>query len=500
MSQKPVYQGTMASYQALPWNIKQYYSPPVETPEGYKYQSSKMVTSQPLPENPVTRTGKYKSPQEVLAITTHEEVTFVPKTYEVPTVLFGPKKEYYDPSTGVMQEELMTRQGEKILVTVNPNLEGPKTASPHEQAASSGLGLATVVATGAAIPVAGAGGVVAVGVAEGAKVGLTGEHLTPDEAIAAAGVGELAALTAMGVTQKYVKPRVERNIGYSYREAVENQQLWEPSALQRVGMKLTGAKTPRLAQELVGAKEAPPVNFRMLNQKTLGASEEAYFWDMPTPRSSEVYAARVAGSRAKTWAGEHLINRVSGGLSYSLVQVELERQVSPELPYIPNEPYITEALNVGVVPLGPAVFGGLLAVLQPQRLSQKQRVVQRQSLSQQLVSRQELISESRQDEIVNQILNQDQIQSQQVSLRQQEALTQSQMQTQVQKQKQSQMAVQDVLNFTPNFQVANIPSLPTDFGLTGFGRPAPRRRLIGKKKVWEFPVADPKKVMRELGL
>lgn len=483
MSSKPVYQGTYVQYQKLPQEVKQYYSPPVATPPGY--QVEKVETVYPKQVYGVTY-GTQSQPQPRQP---YEQVTFTPVAKEVPTSLFGPKTEYYDPKTGVFTEELTTRQGEKIYVAVNPKAEGPKTASPHEQAAQTGLGLVSVVAVGAAVPVAGAVGLGAVGTAEAVKLGIVGEHLTPSEAISAAGIGELAAIGAMAGAQA-LKPRVERSLEASYRESVENTQLWKPSLTQKVGIKVTGAQPPRLAQEIVGAGEAPPVSFAMLQKGTISSQEEAYFWDMPTPKSSEVYVARVLGSRAKTWAGEQLIKRVSGGLSYALIQQELTQKVEPEIPFIPEAPSIKKAVSTMPSRASLLLPATALVLFQPLKSLSRQQ------------TRQSLMLKSEHAMLTEKSLAASQTQAQ--SQVQRQIQQQSQALVQLKKQVLSQQSIQEevkqlapTISSLPKFKAPAFPELP------GGGRGGryfePNIRFTGFGRVHRrYPIKSAKELLKEL--
>lgn len=385
-----------------------------EAPEGYKVVSVQEVETSKIPlkgrEEP---TGK------------GYEVTYAPIEYEVPTQLFGPKTEYYDPKTGVMKEELTTRQGKKIYVIVDPRLKGGKTASPHESTAISGLGLTTVVATGVTSPVLGVAGLGGVGVAETAKVTLTGKHLTPEEAIGAAGVAQLIVGGAMAGA-KALQPRVQRSIDASYRQSVESQSLYKPSFLQRLGMKVTGAKQPSLAQEIVGAGEPRGVTLQMLKEgKTLG-SEEAYFWDVPTPKSAQMYVRQAP--RTSAWVETTLVKRVYLEGLFTLpvstrVLVETKPELKPDMPHIPSAPAITRAINVLPSALRVAPFLAVASVplevtksKRVQRLLQKQRTLQRQDLLQRTVQKEAEVQTQReeqaQDQVQQQIVRQQQQQSQ----------------------------------------------------------------------------------------
>lgn len=311
-------------------------------------------TKQPQPSSPLPSNIFIRQEQESEWQPIEES-----RQVEVPTQLFGPKVSYYNPATGVMTEQLTSRQGEKVFVEVKPATAqeiwgGKASLSPHTQSAVSGLGLSTVVATGVALPVVGATGIAAVGVGEGVKRGLTGKDLTLEEAISVAGIGELTAVTALSMRQA-LQPKIQTKIDASYRKAIESQKLYKPSLAERLYMKMAGVKPTRLASELVGAGESPPISFKMLQKGTVSADQEAYFWDSPTPRSSEVYVAKVIGSRAKMWAGERLINRVSGGLSYALIQQEITQKVEPKLPYIPREPEIRNVQTPSIKPFIPII-------------------------------------------------------------------------------------------------------------------------------------------------
>ncbi len=400
------------------------------TPQGYQLKSVKPQLS-PYPSGHVG----VKPVKEYVA-------TYTPVQKEVPTSAFGPKVSYYNPSTGVMTEQVVTRKGEKIFVTADLS-GGPP--SPHTRMALTGFGLATTTSVGVAIPIVGAGGLGAVGVGEGIKRVTTGKDLTVEEAVSLAGIGELGTAGLLSA-RSALYPRVQRSVDASYRIAVENQQLFKPSLVQKVGMRFTGVKPSGLASELVGAGESPPLSFRMLQQGRLNAIEEDYFWSNPTPRSSEVYAARVAGSRAKMWAGEQLIRRVSGGLSYSLIQRELEHPLERKIPFTPE---ITRAISVRPEGAKALLFSSYAVgtTTQPKLL---QRTMQRQKL----------IRKS--DTAL--------VQAQTLDLDQSQALRQEQKQIQGLVQQQRQMQTQTQKQKLDTQLVPNIPTTVTYPKLTGFPR------------------------------
>ena len=346
-----------------------------QTPEGYVFGG---IHQEKVPIQGPLRPG------ETQKYATRYIATYYPEVKEVwaSKSLFGPQ--VTRPASEAEKQALYKRM-----------IAGEDVSQSAEQRALTGLGIATTTAVGVTVPIAGATGLGFVVGGEGVKRAITGKDLTVEEAVALAGVGELSAVTALSVRQS-LQPRFQAKIDASFQKAVENQQLYKPSLTEKLYMRSFGAKVPRLAQEVVGAGESPPVSFKMLQKGKLGAEEEAYFWGSPTPRSSEVYVAKVGGSRAKTWAGEQLIKRVSGGLSYSLIQREIQKPLSRELPYIPKEPALTEAVDVSAQGAKAASLLGITlasAIQKPkilQRALQRGELQKRSELSQRLVQSQEL--------------------------------------------------------------------------------------------------------------
>jgi hypothetical protein len=224
-------------------------------------------------------------------------------------------------------------------------------------------------------------------------------------------IGEIVGYGAGKISTR-AKSYVQRNIEAAYRQSVESGTLFSPSILQRVGMKLTDVHVPRIAPEIVGADLPPPISFKTLQQGAFGAPEEAYFWDLPTPKSSEVYVAAAPGSRAKMWASETLIRRVSGGLSFAQVEPELlyERQrLAPKMPYIPSEPDIATGSKT-ILPKGAFSIAALSALGSLQRTAllqqQKQRIenIQITALRQEQSQIQESIQTQKQVQRENQAM------------------------------------------------------------------------------------------------
>ena len=332
-------------------------------------------------------------------------------------------------------------------------LAGENTYQSLEQRALTGFGLATTTAVGITIPLAGATGLGFVAGGEGVKRIITGKGLTLEEAISLAGIGELSAITALSVRQT-LQPRAQARLDTSYRKAIENQELYQPSFSDRLLMKATGARPTRLAQEVVGAGESPPVSFKMLQKGNLGAEAESYFWDNPTPRSSQVYAAKVGSSRAKMWVGEHLIRRVSGGLSYAQIQREIEKPLDRELPFIPKEPLLTKALDVGARGVSSSSILALSATIRTvavQKPRTLQRTLQRQQLRQRSNTVQSLVQ------------SQELSQTQQQSLRQRTAIIQTQSLSQALKTQQKP------INFAPLLPKANFRKLSPPIPRLGSG-------------------------------
>jgi len=189
------------------------YAPaPVVPPEGYEVASVKTVVTGPKP--PMTVQQALHPPAvEQVTVTTFK----AKEPEEVATSLFGPKVSYYDPATGKITEELVTRKGELIYVTRKQAtaaevLSGRAVPSPQEQQAILGLSLASTAATGVAVPKLGAFALGGLGVAETAKVGITGKHLTVEEAVVAAGVSQLVGYGVMSLAP-YAKTAYSKLVG-----------------------------------------------------------------------------------------------------------------------------------------------------------------------------------------------------------------------------------------------------------------------------------------------
>lgn len=291
--------------------------------------------------------------------------TYQPKQYEVPTSLFGLGTGTYNPVTGEMTEELTTRTGQKITLDASASLAevvaGQASLSPNVQMAYTGMNLATVTGVGVGVPVAGVGGLLAVGAGEAVKKGFTGQDLTIPEAVGLAGIGELGVLVGGNIAKSVLAPKVQTRVDTSYKAAVEQGQLYTPSLVEKIGMKITGVNPSGLAQEIVGAGDPIPVSFRMLQQDAVPGD---YFWSMPTPRSSEVFAARTPSLIGKSWAGEHWIKHVSGGLSFAQVQREISKPIEFKLPYVPEAVSRSITVTGGGVQasqLFPSLTGGLFS-------------------------------------------------------------------------------------------------------------------------------------------
>ena len=361
------------------------------------------------------------------------------------------------------------------------NAEAPPNADYSAQnRAVTGFGLATTTAVGVGIPLAGATGLGFVGGGEAIKYGTTGQHLTVEEAVGLASVGESVYAATM-LTRSALQPRVQAKIDASYRAAVENQQLYRPTLMEKIMMGATGATSPHLAQEIVAAGEAPPLSFKMLQQGAISADEEAYFWDNPTPKSSEVYATKTGSANVKTWIGEHLIKSVSGGLSYSLIQQDLQKPklLERKLPYIPSAPEITGAVDVQ--PIGMTSSGLALEVMAPK---------QQTRLTQLSIQRSSLVQESTQAYSLAEELAE--VQQQRTSLIPIEMMMTRQTQVQVQKTQQGNI-----------FSWPSTPTMlnPPYFGGGSQGRESPfydffmpSREVLGKR-TRHYPIMSAKRVL-----
>ena len=154
-----------------------------------------------------------------------------------------------------------------------------RSMSGAESRAISGLTLGTVVATGIALPFAGVSGLIVTSVAEGVKYGITREHLTVDEALTVASLGQLASIGAMAVvrspkvsgqaqaklTESYEKhamnvesymeatnyPAGEKLTAYALEHGEPLPGVWRPTTSQRIIMKVTGATPSKPASGVV---------------------------------------------------------------------------------------------------------------------------------------------------------------------------------------------------------------------------------------------------------
>lgn len=246
----------------------------------------------------------------------------------------------------------------------------------------------------------------------GSTVGYVTSGFRPEGALYGAGYGALfgvgSEIIGYGIgkaaprVKASLQPRMQQSVDLSYRKAVESFTKYKPSIAERLYLKSGWAKIPSLATEIVGAGEASPIGFKVYEDmpyaegKSVKAFQgkyfdpESYFWDMPTPKTTQLYTTktyggRAVGSRVKTWAGEKLIKSVSGGMSYALIQEQLQeirlKPLERNMPYIPSAPSITEVAAPsaqGVQMVGTAVFEGLKPkVSQVQRLSSRQTTMSR---------------------------------------------------------------------------------------------------------------------------
>lgn len=382
-------------------------TPAYKAPEGQVITGTQIVHTPPM------------SVQQALHPTGPQmEVTTQPKTYEAPISLFGIKEYEWNPESRVLTEVVYTKQGERVKVptkfaSFEDIITGRATLTPHQQSALLGMGLTSVTATGTAIPLLGGFAVGGATIAEVGKFTLTGEHLTVPEAISYAGIGELAGASLI-VGARSLQPRVSRSLTVSYRGAVEKGELWSPSFTQKMQMKITGAPTPRLAQEIVGAGEPQGVSFAMLQKGETVRIEEAYFWEFPTPRSAQVYL-RSPEPKVKAWAISTLVKRVQlEGLFTTTLRTgyitETEKPLKATLPYIPKEPYLTTAKAVTPFPTLTVATFGLTKTKQKQTLKQSFRSSLVQESTQLVSTRQILGSAQAQRQVLG--LTQTQITSQ----------------------------------------------------------------------------------------
>jgi hypothetical protein len=340
-----------------------------------------------------------------------------PAQAETPMSLFGPKRSYYNPSTGVLTEELPTRQGGKIYTQVKPAttaeiIAGKAVLSPQTSMALTGLNLVTVMAPAVAIPkVFGVGAAAGVGVGEAVKYGLTGKHLTVEESIGAAGVGEMVALSVVGVRSS-LQSRAQARMDVAYQRAVENQELYKPGVTDKILMKATGVRPSPLAQGIIGAGETPPVSFKMLQQGRISSEAEDYFWNAPTPRAAQLYVRGYSSSKA--WVETTLVKRMHLEGLFTLtvptkLLMETTPKIEPKMPYIPSEPDIATSGKT-ILPKGAFSIAALSALGSLQRTAllqqQKQRIenIQITALRQEQSQIQESIQTQKQVQRENQAI------------------------------------------------------------------------------------------------
>lgn len=419
-------------------NQQTYYNIIKQVPPGYTVTGIQKVTPNPQtafdPDKPLEKKGPVTGADYYVA-TLEKKVNPEYLVY-APDPFFGLEVQYpYD----IAPAEL-----KKVAVRVN-------TYNPENRAVT-GLGLATTVGVGVAVPVLGAGALATAGAGEAAKRVITGSDLTVEEAVALAGMGEVITGAGILLGQKYVTPRVQQSVEASYKKSVENFELFKPTTLQKVGMKVTGVKAPRLAQEIVGAGEAKPLSFSNLKSGSFGDMADEYFFDFPTPKSSQVYLAKPVG-RARSWAATTLVRQVHlEGLfttTYPVYLVEYEKPLKASMPHIPTAPAISRAVSVTPVRFVPFSFAvqSVTAFTTQKRVS---RVAQKQRLSQ--------AAKAITGQVTSQSQLQRQAQSQSVAQIQREILgtTTTQRQSQTVKQRQTVPTFPEV----PTVTIPKTPKLP----------------------------------------
>lgn len=304
------------------------------TPEGTTtYSVSSEVKTQKLTPNPLEITNLVK---ETIAVTnapsTNEEaiakgkdsyipvetkkeffkeaVAYLNQTEQVKTTTytptsFTPSERQFEPSNnsffgvksfvvidGVPVEvspDFFTAKPEeqrREISIVTPQVKAEKQMPSYERGMSgaearaiSGLTLGTVVATGIALPFAGVSGLIVTGGAEAVKYGVTGEHLTVDEALTAASIGQLASIGGMAVARSpKVVGQAQTKLTKSYENHARNVEdyleatnypageklteyalthgeplpgVWRPTTSERVIMKVTGATPSKPASGVV---------------------------------------------------------------------------------------------------------------------------------------------------------------------------------------------------------------------------------------------------------
>lgn len=152
----------------------------VQTPKGYSYVKTETHTALPMPTQPGESRAGYDPMNPVKQVTYHvyqKDPSFI----AVSTGFFGVESYYpYESAPAELKAKAVYRE----------------SYSPEERA-SLGLALATTGAMVVTVPAATVGAGIALGAGETVKVGLTGEHLTPSEAVGLASAGAFGGIVAV---------------------------------------------------------------------------------------------------------------------------------------------------------------------------------------------------------------------------------------------------------------------------------------------------------------
>ena len=246
------------------------------------------------------------------------EVTFEEKERQVPVSSspLGLQMLWVKEETG--EHFLRGSKGEwvKLVAGLSP--------SPHEMQALLGMSLVSAVALPSAIPKLAIPAVIGIGVAEAAKLRMMGQHLTVEEIIGAASVGEVIGLVGMNIAipkvQRMLEPRASKWLTESYEESARLMELWKPSLAERLVMRVTGATPKEFPTGIMGLPKMTEAEaLGMTNMSKFITGMEAYEWTEVPETVGFGLTTRAAVETAK--------EAVKAGLTEGI------KQVAETLPY-----------------------------------------------------------------------------------------------------------------------------------------------------------------------
>jgi len=211
-SQRPEYLASIKFWQAMGYPLYGGLYAPFDVPAGVGFES--------ITETPEGLQINLKMP--------FTESTSITKDVFVPSGFGMGSAVWVSETTG----EPFMRVGDEWV-----KMEQGLTPSPQEQAAMLKLSAISAIALPVNIPKLAVFATAGIGIGEAYKFGTTGKHLTIEEIIGAASVGELVGLTAMSVyatpkVHEYIQPKVSKWLTEQYREGFSGSFAKEDFAAQ----------------------------------------------------------------------------------------------------------------------------------------------------------------------------------------------------------------------------------------------------------------------------